>query len=206
MKKLVVAIILVVCIPVLSVGWWSDNNWEFLKEIEQMRIYSRHVEGSDFKAYKAIIDVDVPFEIAVEIAKDHDHYRDWYGMCKDIFVIDKRSNHDYDMYFVLDMPGGASDRDLVVRITTEWDYIKGQCQADIKSKESTYKSDSGLVRMPKMEGQFTITRINANKIRVVYQFFAETGGFMPAWIVNQGAWRHAYETMLGVLKEVSKAK
>jgi len=59
-------------------------------------------------------------------------------MCGDLYVIEKRNIHDYDMYFVLDIPV-ASDRDLVINITTSWDYKKGQCQINIKRKDSKYK-------------------------------------------------------------------
>jgi hypothetical protein len=196
---------MIVCISAISCPLWANEEWKCIKDTDDVRTYARSVEGSDFKELKAVMFVDVSFEVAVEIAKDHDHYRDWYGMCEDLYVIEKRNDHDYDMYFVLDMPAG-SDRDLVINITTDWDYEKGLCQVAIKGKDSPYKMDSGLVRMPKMDGRFTITRVNPNRIKAIYQFFADTGGSIPPWIVNQGAWRHPYETMAGLLKEVGKSK
>jgi len=205
MRSLCKSIILFVCISTISFPSWAEEEWHRIKDTDEVRIYTRSVEGSNFNEYKTVILYDVPFEVAVEIVKDHDHYRDWYGMCGDLYVIEKRNIHDYDMYFVLDIPV-ASDRDLVINITTSWDYKKGQCQINIKRKDSKYKLDSGLVRMPKMDGGFTITRVNPNRTKAVYQFFADTGGVLPSWIVNRGAWWHPYETIEGISKEVKKAK
>ncbi len=63
--------------------------------------------------------------------------------------MEKRNNHDYDMYFVLDMPA-ASDRDLVINITTSWDYKEGQCKVVIKNQETTNVSESKIVSTPPM--------------------------------------------------------
>jgi len=181
----------------------ADAPWECVVSSDGVTVYSRAVEGSSYRELYAECIAENPFEVAVEIAKDPEHYFEWYGMCRELSVIEKRSAHDLDMYFVLDLPV-ATNRDLVVNVRPEWDAKKGLCTVVINRLESAYKPDSGLVRMPVMRGTIVIERLEENRVKCTYQFFAELGGMLPAWIVNLAAKRHPYETCLGMMRQGKK--
>ncbi len=74
MRSLCKSIMLFVFISIISFPLWAEEKWERIKDTDEVLIYARSVEGSNFKEYKAVIVIDVPFEVTVEIAKDHDHY------------------------------------------------------------------------------------------------------------------------------------
>lgn len=205
MKRLLKSAGLAAAVYLISFPLLADEKWELMRDSDGVRVFVRPVEGSSLKEYKAIISSEVPFETAVEIVKDHNHYRDWYGMCKDLYVIKKYNAQNFDMYFVVDMPA-AKNRDLVINVKTNWDYQKGILEVKIKSKDSNYNRDSGLVRMPSMNGGFTTKRIGKSGTQTTYTFFADTGGSLPSWIVNHIAWKHPHETMTGILRETKKPK
>ncbi|MCP4614589.1 MAG: hypothetical protein GY845_38400 [Planctomycetes bacterium] len=206
MKKTSTSLFLIIIVFLMSSSLFAKEEWKLVSDKDGIKISSREVKDSKYKEYKAEIVTNNPFEVGIELTKDYKNYHAWYGMCKELKLVSKKNENDYDMYFVLDMPV-VSDRDVVVNIKTKWDFATGKGRVDMKDiATSKHKQDSGLVRMPELYASFTITRIDANKTKTVYQFFADTGGSVPAWVVNMSAKKHPKETMEGIMKQLSGKK
>ncbi len=179
--------------------------WKLIKNKNGVKVFARSVKGSKYRELLARGTVDVPFEVGLELVKDCDCYHKWYGMCEKLYVIKKINDHEYIMYFVLDMPL-VTDRDLVVRVKSEWDMEKRCGSVTLTSIDSDYKKNSGYVRMPKLTGGFTFREINDGKLEVSYRVHADLGGSVPAWMVNIAAKKHPYETAVGAKKYVNQEK
>ena len=187
-----------VCVNALA------SDWVLKKETEGVKVYTREVAGRKYKELMGVYQADVPFEVAVEVAKDYDHYYEWYGMCKTLRVISKKSPRDVDMYFVLDTPV-VTNRDAVVNVKSDYNYSEGIAKITFKGIDSPYMKGAGLVRMPVVDGNFTLSRINLRKTKVVYTVYVDMGGILPAWVANLAATKHPFDTGVGILKQVKKA-
>ncbi len=179
--------------------------WKEIKNSKGVKVFARPRAGSKYRELLARGSVKVPFEVGLELVKDCDCYHEWYGMCRELYVIKKISQKEYLMYFVLDMPL-VTDRDVVVRVTADWDLAKRSGRVTLASVESEYKKDSGLVRMPKLDGGFTFEEKGPDVFFVSYRVHADLGGSVPAWMVNIAAKKHPYETAMGAKKHVYKEK
>lgn len=179
--------------------------WKLLKSKNGVEVFARSVPGSKYRELFAKGLVDVPFEVGIEMVKDCDSYHEWYGMCKELYVIKKISEKEYLMYFVLDMPL-LTDRDVVVRVTGDWDMEKKSGWMKLVSIESKYKKDAGFVRMPGLSGGFTFRQVADGKFEVTYKVHADLGGSVPAWMVNIAAKKHPYQTALGAKRHVKSEK
>jgi hypothetical protein len=203
-SRIICCKILLLVVFISLQGFAGDNGtWKMIKDARGVKVYSRPYPGSDYKELYADGYEVVPFEVGVEFVKDCDAYHEWYGMCKELYVIKKYSEREYDMYFVLDVPV-VTDRDLVVKVKSWWDIEKGDGWVTIDSMKSDYKKDSGCVRMPEMHGKFTFKRYENDKIYVKYWLHAEMGGSLPAWVVNIAATNHPFLTAVGAKRNVHK--
>jgi len=193
------SVIFMIIVPVMA-----GDGWELVKEKNNVKVYSRPYKGSKYKELKAIGIADVAFEVGVEIIKDYNRYHEWYGMCEALELVKKFDDKNYNMYFILDMPFPVTNRDVVVKVKTDWDYKKGKAVVSLESIDDNYKKEEGLVRMPKIQAKFTMTRLGPKKSELVYQLHADLGGSLSPWAANVGAKKHPYETEVGVQEQLKK--
>lgn len=179
--------------------------WKQIKKSHGIKVFSRPRVESKYSELLAHGTAKVPFEEGLEFVKDSDCYFEWYGMCRELYVIKKISENEFLMYFVLEMPM-VTDRDVVVRVTRDWNLEKKSGRVTLVSVESDYKKDSGLVRMPKLDGGFEFKETDPDLLFLSYHVHADLGGNVPAWAVNIAAKKHPYETALGLQKHVIKEK
>jgi len=197
--------VLVVILVLTSVVLFGKGEWKLVKRGHGINVYSRAYKNSKVKELKATAVEKCPFKVAVEIIKDANNYCKWFGMTKKLYVIKKRSEHDYDMYFVLDTPV-VKNRDVVVHVTSGWDLKKNFAWVKIKSFKSDYKKKSGCIRMPEYHGKFIVTKINDKTLKTEYILHAEVGGVLPGWLANMVAKYHPYKTGLGLQREIKNPK
>lgn len=192
----------IVIIAVCSIAF-SANEWSLKKVKDGVSVYNKDIPGSDYKEMKAEAVSNIPFEVIVEVAKDFDKYFEWYGMTKTLRPINVRSATDFDVYFVLSVPV-LTNRDAVMRVKIETDYVKGLCKVTLKSIESDYGKENKLVRMPEVGGVFMLTRITPSQTRGYYQVHADMGGSIPASVVNMMATKHPLDTVIGAINQCYK--
>ncbi len=56
--KIVSTVVIGYFITFFSVQYFTQDNWEIDKNKDGIKVYTRAEEGSDFKAFKAIVEVD----------------------------------------------------------------------------------------------------------------------------------------------------
>ncbi len=204
MKRLLLFIMCVFLIAFSITGFSQTNVWKLVYEGTEdqatLKIYTRDIPGSPYKEFKGVSYSDIPFDIALKVIQDYNNYHKWYGMCNQLEAINVRNPKDIDMYFVLDLPV-VTDRDVVVKVESGWDETKGTAWVTLTSiNDSSYKKDSGLVRMTSLKGRWDIIKKDDNHVEVIYQVHAELGGSLPAWVVNIAAKDQPLKTLKGVYK------
>ena len=202
-KRNVIVSVVLVFLIVVSTSFAADANWEFKSEKKGVKIYTRPLPGTPYPEMKAEFEGDIPFEVAVELGKDYENYHNWYGMTKELKPIKVRSAEDFDVYFVLAMPI-LSDRDAVLKVKINNDSAKGLFTVTMKSFENDYGKENKLVRMPKVEGEFSVTRLSPTRSKIVYRVYADVTGSIPVKIVNIAATKHPLDTLIGAGEELRK--
>jgi hypothetical protein len=181
----------------------SAAPWKLVKETANCRIFSRAVEGSAVKEWQAVELFNADFDSVIRLMSQRDRYPEWFGMCREARVIQSRSENDFDLYFALSLPL-MTDRDIVTNVRLEFDGSGGVAQATFRKVDSPYRRDSGLIRMPRMNGMLLITRRSAGQTEIVYQYYAELGGRIPHSIANAIGWKQPAETMRKIRKQMER--
>lgn len=205
MKKYLKPVLVAGIIAAFSVLQASQSraDWELKKDSDNARVYTRAVPGNENKEMMIELIDDVPFEVVAEVVKDYNTYENWYGMCKSLKFMNKNGNNDINMYFILDMPV-LKNRDAVINVKYDFNFEKGVIKITLRSIESSYQINSGLVRMPKIDGTIVVTKEGNSKTKVVYTVFADLSSKVPAWLINRMAVKHPYDTGMGIKNQSRK--
>ena len=202
MNKFLTIALTIIILSISILVFSQQSNWKLIYESKEgealIKIFTRDIPGSPYKEFKGVSYSDIPFQIALKVIQDYNNYHKWYGMCNALYATTVRNPKDIDMYFILDLPI-VSDRDVVVKVESGWDEKKGTAWVNMTSiNDSTYKKDSGLVRMTSLKGRWDIIKKDENHVEVIYQVHAELGGSLPAWVVNLAAKDQPLKTLRGV--------
>jgi len=88
------------------------QSWDFIKEKDNIKIYTRTEAGKSLKSYRAVTDINAPVEKIFTVMEDINNTDWWDKNLTQIKVLlyekDKRAQY----YMVYDLPSPVKDRDL----------------------------------------------------------------------------------------------
>lgn len=171
---------LFVCPPVMA-----ENSWEFVKEQDGLKRYQRDVEGSKFKEYKAVTMVNANMAQVGAVFRDILSYPKWMASISDAGITRIHNENDMDIYFVLDFPWPATDRDTVLMTRTTIDMETSRVVIRTKDYvDPAVPEKKDLVRIPYLLQYFTMDYVDTDKTEVSYSVHLEAGGNLPASAVE----------------------
>jgi hypothetical protein len=179
MKKLLAIFLSLVS----AVSLYSQGEWELKKEEDGIKVYTRDVEGSKIREYKAEAIMTGKLSNYVAVLKDVNAYTDLYKHAKEVQLI--MENDTFHVHYVVtNTPWPVTDRDAVYSCTYSQHYDTKLVRVNIKMEEGYVDKNDNYVRMEKAEGFWLFYPIDANKVEVTHQMHAEPGGRIPKWIIN----------------------
>jgi len=189
-------------ITFFSVQDFSQNNWEIDKNKDGIKVYTRVEKGSNFKAFKAIVEVDNTIGEIIKILKNVSEYTNWYGYIKTSKLLKTENDIQYN-YVETIFPWPYSNRDMVYKMSIE-KYSSGAVKILLKGLPNYIPKKKGIVRMKKAEG-YILLQPNNGKTEIIYVFHSEPGKNIPAWLANNSIANLPFKTLSG-LKKMLKEK
>ena len=166
----------------LALSAAAQDNWRLVKEEDGIRVYTKFESGSEYKAFKAEMQVDCKIENIVEVLKNSDSINNWIVNCKGIKLLKTVGNDQY-YYIETSLPFPFKNRDMVYHF--QYIGINGaQVKVDVIGIPDYIPAREGIVRMAKTNGYWLLTSVDSNKTSVTYQMHVEPGGLIPAWLAN----------------------
>jgi hypothetical protein len=170
-------LILLLPIPVIA-----QENWKLVKEESGIKVYTKPEPGSDYKAFKAEMQVKCKIEDIVHILKTSDSINNWIVNCKGIELLKSNVNDQY-YYIETQLPFPFKNRDMVYH----FQYFKEnneQVRVNVTGMPEYIPHREGIVRLAKTNGYWLLSTIGPDKVSVIYQMHVEPGGLIPAWLAN----------------------
>ena len=114
------------CVCMALVWAWhgqavAETTWQFEGEIDGIPTYSRPVEGSEVKMYKATAMVEASMEQIGHLLRDVPATPLWMKNVLHTETIKVHTPNDIDLYLVLDFPWPTNDRDGVAAARAVFD-------------------------------------------------------------------------------------
>lgn len=174
--------ILIFLIAFLSDAY-SQTEWEFRKEEEGIKAYTRTREGIKFNEYKVTMTLDATINEMLSLFKDFDTYASIFPGTEDHKVyLDEPTRHI--TYARLDIPFPARDRDIVFDNVLSYDATRKILSIDIQCIPDKYETNGRLIRITNCDGGWEIQDIGNGQVSVKHNMIVDPAGFAPAFIVN----------------------
>ena len=102
------------------------QSWDFIKEKEGIKIYTRKEGGSSLKSFKGVTDIHAPAEKVFNLIGNVKNLDWWDKNVKEIRVISFEPEKLIKYYLVYDVPWPLNDRDLCVEAKITFDPVTGE--------------------------------------------------------------------------------
>ena len=182
--------------------------WEMAKEDSdnEIRIYTRKVEGSGFSEYKAVMKIRATLSSLVALVDDISACPRWIHTCSEGWLLKRVRPGESYTYTINEAPWPVSDRDAVVLNSIRQEIPKGPVKIDILGVPDYLPEKKGLVRVKMIKGHWLFTPLGEGFTEVVYQVHNDPGGDLPSWLVNSVVVTQPYNTMINMRKLVEEKK
>jgi len=178
--------------PALLAGTVVYEGWKLESESDGIKVYSKAVEGSQFRQVKAITEVNASFESVVGILTDYENYKRWMHNITDSKVINQESDTVHYVYQYEDAPWPVQNRFCVARMTLIRE--KDEATLEFESVPRYMESRRDAIEFAHHKGHWKVHR-NKSGCEVEYFIESNPGGFVPSWLVNQMAYGGPASTM-----------
>lgn len=171
----------------------NDSEWEKSLEKDNIVIYTRLTEDSKFKEFLAVATMEGSIDKFVKIFTDIENYPDWMPDCKSVVVVENPSPNDYTYFMKLKVPFPFTNRDIVQQFILKKDGAK--LEVELINRPEKVPVDKKYERMQQARGKWIIKEISDKEISVRFQFFADPGGDIPAWLANSFVVKNPHLTL-----------
>lgn len=176
--------------------------WELKKSADSIDVYTRTVNESPIKEFRAVGMVAASSSEILSILKDVASYPKWI---EDVAYSEtlESTKDSLSFYYQMNLPWPIKDRDLCL----EMKIFREENVTTVKltSNPGLVPPNDDFIRMLTVEGQWVITAIDEENSQVQHQFLADPEGSLPAWVVNLFAVDGPHQTMLN-LREFVKTR
>jgi hypothetical protein len=178
-KLFLLAMIMVLICPVSF-----SQKWDLKKESEGVKVYTRSVSGSGVEEFKGEVTVKSNLGSILALIDSISEYPKWMYKCSSAYRIKRISQGSGYTYTVISSPWPVSDRDLCTYYNVKQDTLTKVITISLKGVKDYLPPKTGIVRIPGMDGFWQLVPLDKGVTKVIYQVHCESGGIIPAAIIN----------------------
>ncbi|ABW67122.1 START domain-containing protein [Desulfosudis oleivorans] len=161
-----------------------ESDWVLTNESNNIKTYQRVYPGSKLLQFKAICVIDARAENFGQVLRDLEAMPLWMDMCEKATLISEIDENNRTLHILLDLPV-VKNRDLVVKTDTVYDLDRARGIVDLSMvKDSGIAVPRGVVRLEDFSGSYVFEYITREKTGLIYTYYADPGGLLPAFLVN----------------------
>jgi len=168
-------------IPVLGT---SAQSWNFIKEKNGIKIYTRTQENTSFKCFRGETVFHASMEKLGLYIGNVRNFNWWDKNIRDLKVLEAEFGKHAIYYFAYHVPWPMSDRDLCVEVFISYDTLKNEKNVSAKPLTGLIPEQKGIVRIKNYQQKWTLTAFNKDSVHAVLEGFVDPGGSIPAWLYN----------------------
>jgi hypothetical protein len=182
----------------ISFSAYSENTaWVLEQEAEDLnlKIFTREVEGSDYKEFKGEMLVKAQLTTIAALLSDFDAAPKWMYECRKFELLERIDEQSVVIHFINATPWPVSDRDAVVVSVMSQDPETLAFKIEINAINDRLPENDDYVRISYMTGLWLFEPAENGQVLITYQVHAESGGSLPDWLANSVVVDMPYYTM-----------
>lgn len=180
------------------------QDWEFVKEKDGIKIYTRIEEGKSLKSYKGVTDIKAPAEKVFNLIEDVYHTEWWDKNFKEIRVLSYQKYRKAQYYLVYDLPWPVNDRDLCVDVTVTRDSGRGGGKITSFPLKGVVPERTDMIRIKEYLQTWTVEPMGKDMSHVVLEGYLDPAGTIPDWVTNMLIVDSPVQVMTAIRQRVEK--
>lgn len=178
----------------------AQQDWELSKDKNDIKVYTRKTDSSDFKSVKVEAVFTGTCEKLASILMGVDKNIKWVYNTKNLHLIQRFSANELIYYAETSLPWPMRNRDQAIRINLFPDSINNALKITTVGEPNAIPVTKGIVRVPYFLGVWQVKEMANKKISIEYYLNVDPGGSIPAWISNMFVAKGPYETFVNLSK------
>ncbi len=163
----------------------AEDRWERILTKDGIDVFSQKVENSDILAFKATGTLNAPVDQIMEVLRKVEISRDWMPDTAVKYTVKEISDLEAVTYSVNKLPWPFSGRELLLHNKLRLDRQNKYLVVDVFSVEDASRPvEEGNVRAFMHIGQTCIRPVGPHQTRILFTFFLDPKGYIPAWLAN----------------------
>lgn len=200
LKKLLISIFIIICFGKI----YSQTDWQLIKNENDIQVYYKSNDNSDFIEVKAITIIDAEIDELVCLIRDVESYTTWVYGTLDSYIISSISDEEYIYYIRSDLPWPVSDRECVIKIRLNISNSEVYSQSICLNGYIAENEDCS--RIYDLSGSWSFEAQDDGKVKLTYYLKLNPGLDLPDWILRTAADLAPYNTIVAMRDEVKKEK
>ncbi len=164
-------------------GFILSQNWEFVKEKDNVKLYSRQESGKNLKIVKGVAEINVPAEKVFALLENVNSTEWWDDNLSQIKVLHYEKNKNAQYYLVYKMPWPFKDRDLCVDVNISINKTNGEFKINAVPLSGIVPEKKDLIRIKDYKQVWTVRQLN-NRSQVELEFYVDPIDNIPIWFLN----------------------
>jgi len=160
----------------------QSSKWELKKDELGIQVYTRSVNESSIKEYKAVTLIKTTQNLLLNKITDGDHLKDWNYKTTKSSLLEKKSDNEYLVYMYNDLPWPARNRDHISELKINI-VNSSLARINIKSVPNYILNKSGVIRVVNFSGFWLLEKTKLG-VKVTQQMYGAPGGLLPTFIIN----------------------
>ena len=162
----------------------TAQSWDFVKEKDGIKIYTRKEAGTSLKSYRGVADIKASAEKVFAMIEDVNHTEWWDKNFTQIKVLLYEKNKRAQYYLVYDLPWPVTDRDLCVDVKVSINSVTGERKITSTPLPKAVPECSDLIRIKNYRQTWTVTPAGNCTSHVVLEGLVDPAGSIPDWVSN----------------------
>jgi hypothetical protein len=198
------AIFLVFILTLVCTCGVNGQAWNFAKEKDGIKIYTRKEAGSSLKSFKGVMDLNAPVEQVYNLIGNVKNVDWWDKNLREIRILSFEKEKHSQYYLVYDSPWPVTDRDLCVDATITTDPVTGVRTITAVPLLNVVPEKPECVRITKYWQQWIVEPKPNGLVHIVLEGHVDPGGDVPDWIYNMVITGTPLKVMHGIKERLEK--
>ena len=160
----------------------EESEWKLSLDKDDIIVYTRQLETSRLKEFKAVSKMFGSIEKFREIITDIDKYPVWLPDCHSANIVESTSPNNIIYHLKLKVPFPFANRDITQQIILN--ETEDKLEVEIINRPNKVEKEKNYVRMPVGYGKWVISKVSEDEVDIKFQYMSDPGGNIPAWMVN----------------------
>ena len=182
----------------------AAQSWNFIKEKDGIKIYTRLEAGKSLKSYKGVTDIHAPAEKVFALIEDVNNTDWWDKNLTQIKVMLYEKCKRAQYYLVYDLPWPVTDRDLCVDVTVIIDPGTGVCKIIAVPLPGIVPERPDRIRIKEYRQTWTVKPAGKELSHVELEGYVDPAGSIPDWISNMLIVDSPFKVISGVKERLEK--